>query len=775
MMFEVEDGLGILIVSATPERISGASGPHESDAAREIRDVQDVMAASPGKGGIRYHSVPAVTWQRLHDALLRFRPGIVHIIARGDTESIELESDERLVHRVSAADLASLLGKFRDSVRLVVYSACESSVLATATKDEIGCAIGFDGFAMPADTRSFAAAFYRNLVEGVPCPLAFERAKAVTPRARPVLVTADTVREDADPGSGKANSVGEARNERTAYDAVLCYDGRDRQAVEALARDLVERGIRPWFDKWHLRAGRLWSTEVRESLAQTLQVIVCVGKSEPARHCEPEVPEPMSQAIRDPKRPVIVVMLEEGPLSLPPFLVERPQVDLQEDREAGLRAIGGLLGVSGRGGQVQHTLQLRDTGELELSAQLGDCHEGPITPPEARKPTRNLAIRSSSAIASLLQLGCFLASFWLAPGFRETMLLQVALILGISAVTWRQLRQSKHYRFTAYVLVMVFLTYAPVALNAERYYGILVGHSRDLNHFFPKVSIASYAFIRGTGNMAWAIPLMLYIFWHPTSDTRKNTSHLWRKCLYLGVLLQTIAMGMVFYYDSILSRAMTSVEGAGSFASQVEDSQRRYLLACVAYFCCGYATLLAARRERKEDGLILLVITGALVVQIGYWFSQHYAARLNMQAPGLRNLDDAGKAYRSADGQLVYASSYFHDLGSSDLRQWQPFSVCLHPESGQFDFAVLPKSVFLEKYGPVSSELLTATDYFCVPSGNDEPRSFSGRPTHEARRSPHNDTLARLKAFIEGKADSRQSPTGSRSTPEPEKAPAEFH
>lgn len=357
-----------------------------------------------------------------------------------------------------------------------------------------------------------------------------------------------------------------------------------------------------------------------------------------------------------------------------------------------------------------------DPNEMRFAPGPGDVHEALLTPPEPGNPVTDRRLRLSSAIAGLLQIGCFLAALWLAPGFRETLLLQAVLLLGISAVTWRQLQQSKHYRFIAYVLVMVFFTYAPVALNAERYYGLLVEHSRELKHFFPKGSIASYAFIRGTANMAWAIPLMLYVFWHLTGDTRKNMPHLWGKCLSLGLVLQTIAMAMVFYYDSVISRTIASAEGAGAFASQVEDSQRGYLLACIAYFCCGYGTLLAVRRQRKEEGLMLLVITGALVVQIGYWFSQQYAARLNMQAPALRKLDDAGKAYRSANGQLVYTSSYFNDLGSSHLRQWQPFSVCLHPESGQFEFVVLRKSVFLAGHRPVNSELLPATDYFCTPS-----------------------------------------------------------
>jgi hypothetical protein len=357
-----------------------------------------------------------------------------------------------------------------------------------------------------------------------------------------------------------------------------------------------------------------------------------------------------------------------------------------------------------------------DPSAMRFAPRPGDVHEALLTPSEPGNPAMDRSIRLPAAIAGLLQVGCFLAAFWLAPGFRETMLLQAVLLLGISAVTWRQLQQSKHYRFIAYVLVMVFFTYAPVALNAERYYGLLVEHSRELKHYFPKASIASYAFIRGTGSMAWAIPLMLYLFWHLTGDRHKNLPHLWGKCLYLCLLLQTMSIGMVFYYDSVLARAMASAEGAGPFAPQVEDSQRGYLIASVVCFCCGYGTLLAVRRERKEDGLMLLVITSALVVQIGYWFSQHYAARLNMQAPALRKLDDAGKAYRSADGQLVYTSSYFNDLGSSHLRQWQPFSVCLHPASGQFEFAVLPKSVFLARYQPVNSELLVATDYFCAPS-----------------------------------------------------------
>ena len=48
------------------------------------------------------------------------------------------------------------------------------------------------------------------------------------------------------------------------YDAFLSYNWRDKDAVRAIARQLRERGLRPWMDERQLRPGAPWQPELEE-------------------------------------------------------------------------------------------------------------------------------------------------------------------------------------------------------------------------------------------------------------------------------------------------------------------------------------------------------------------------------------------------------------------------------------------------------------------------------------------------------------------------------
>ena len=61
------------------------------------------------------------------------------------------------------------------------------------------------------------------------------------------------------------------------YDAFLSYNWRDKDAVRAIARQLRERGLRPWMDERQLRPGAPWQPELEEIITRVPAAAVFVG------------------------------------------------------------------------------------------------------------------------------------------------------------------------------------------------------------------------------------------------------------------------------------------------------------------------------------------------------------------------------------------------------------------------------------------------------------------------------------------------------------------
>ena len=61
------------------------------------------------------------------------------------------------------------------------------------------------------------------------------------------------------------------------YDVFLSYHWPDKDAVRALARQLRNRGLRPWMDERHLRPGAPWQPELEEIIARVPAAAVIIG------------------------------------------------------------------------------------------------------------------------------------------------------------------------------------------------------------------------------------------------------------------------------------------------------------------------------------------------------------------------------------------------------------------------------------------------------------------------------------------------------------------
>jgi GTPase SAR1 family protein len=105
------------------------------------------------------------------------------------------------------------------------------------------------------------------------------------------------------------------------YDVFLCYNSQDRPAVEAISKQLKDRGILPWLDVWNIPPGRAWQRVLQEQITHIKSAAVFIGPrgGGPWQQLEQMA---LLEQFADRKCPVIPVILSgyEGKPELPPFL-----------------------------------------------------------------------------------------------------------------------------------------------------------------------------------------------------------------------------------------------------------------------------------------------------------------------------------------------------------------------------------------------------------------------------------------------------------------------
>jgi hypothetical protein len=150
------------------------------------------------------------------------------------------------------------------------------------------------------------------------------------------------------PISGVASAVSSPQDNINddSFDVFLCYNSADRAAVERIAEQLEERGVRPWFDKWELIPGRSWQQALATQIKKTKSAAVFVGKAGMGPWHQIET-EALLRQFADRRCPVIPVLLPgftEKP-DLPGFLGNIEWVDFNKpDDEPTERLISGITG-----------------------------------------------------------------------------------------------------------------------------------------------------------------------------------------------------------------------------------------------------------------------------------------------------------------------------------------------------------------------------------------------------------------------------------------------
>jgi WD40 repeat protein/nucleotide-binding universal stress UspA family protein len=116
-----------------------------------------------------------------------------------------------------------------------------------------------------------------------------------------------------------ASAVLQGKEKVAKFDVFLCHNWKDKPAVRRLAKDLRERGIRPWLDENELRPGLPWQ-KVLEEQSQNISAAIVVVGSQVGPWQDQELEAFLRQFV---KRgcPVIPVLLPHtDPPDLPPLL-----------------------------------------------------------------------------------------------------------------------------------------------------------------------------------------------------------------------------------------------------------------------------------------------------------------------------------------------------------------------------------------------------------------------------------------------------------------------
>lgn len=134
----------------------------------DLRAVaQSLMVAQYGSA-IELIPLPAARPADLVDAVMRYRPALLHLSGRGTPkDGLLFRADDGGEVPVDADGLAKVLAA-SPGLRLVTVTACWTRSLAVRLAEAVGCAIGIDGVIDDSASTGLSGTLYRAIANGYP-------------------------------------------------------------------------------------------------------------------------------------------------------------------------------------------------------------------------------------------------------------------------------------------------------------------------------------------------------------------------------------------------------------------------------------------------------------------------------------------------------------------------------------------------------------------------------------------------------------------------------
>jgi len=144
----------------------------------EARLIMQKIRASDFRDNIELVTAWAVRPDDLLQLLNEHKPQIVHFSGHGmGSGKLVLTGSDGSPKTVSVSAIASLLGLFKQHIRIILLNACFSNIQAKAVQRVIDCTIGMRQSIGDEAARIFAASFYRAIGFGSSVQDAFEQGK----------------------------------------------------------------------------------------------------------------------------------------------------------------------------------------------------------------------------------------------------------------------------------------------------------------------------------------------------------------------------------------------------------------------------------------------------------------------------------------------------------------------------------------------------------------------------------------------------------------------
>lgn len=119
--------------------------------------------------------------------------------------------------------------------------------------------------------------------------------------------------------------------DKRKYDLFLSYSHLDAEIVQSLASELSDAGIEVWFDQWELVPGEPWEQSMKQAIAESSAVGICIGRADTTRWVE-ETLKLVSPERQGEARNVIPILLADvDPSEVPAILRERVFIHFRND------------------------------------------------------------------------------------------------------------------------------------------------------------------------------------------------------------------------------------------------------------------------------------------------------------------------------------------------------------------------------------------------------------------------------------------------------------
>ena len=131
-------------------------------------------------------------------------------------------------------------------------------------------------------------------------------------------------------------SIETTSNTQHRYDVFLSYNRKDLSAVESIKKELEQRQLSVWMDKYELRPGLPWQPDLEEIITNCKSAAICFGNNGIGAWEENEMYDLLLQNVNEKKKgkvlPVIPVFLPGSPkdIQLPTSLRRYTFVDLSD-------------------------------------------------------------------------------------------------------------------------------------------------------------------------------------------------------------------------------------------------------------------------------------------------------------------------------------------------------------------------------------------------------------------------------------------------------------